>query len=130
MANALQITLEELGNRVRNVETDDEPWVESLVDQAVRLLLSQRRFLATHIANQRVDRESVMDVVGRMVSRVTSNPEGFKSESEGEYRYEQNALVASGNLWVPDEDWALVTPAPSPAFGTARVTATPGWRGW
>lgn len=40
----------------------------------------------------------------RVASRVWSNPDGFKSETEGGYNYELSAAVASGTIWFTDED--------------------------
>lgn len=48
-------------------------------------------------------------VVVRVASRVFSNTDGYKSETEGGYSYEVNAAVASGTIWFTDDDIADLT---------------------
>jgi len=138
VANTLGITFEELQTRAdEDFDTEDRRAVESRLDQAVRLLLGRRPALAAQItahaadAATGVDRDVVIDVVWRAVNRTLSPAAGpYRSESEGDYRYEVNPLAASADLWFPDADLQLVTPQTSSAPRTARVTPSAGWRGW
>lgn len=69
----------------------------------------------------------IQDVLENAVARVLRNPEGLKSESEGDYSYTLNSLDASGNIWFPDSEVdALYSVAPS--YGSIRLGITaPGW---
>lgn len=62
----------------------------------------------------------IQDVLENAVARVLRNPEGLRSESEGDYSYTVNALDASGNVWFPDADLDAVYAAPS-AYGSIRL---------
>ncbi|MGO2188186.1 MAG: hypothetical protein ACTH4Y_08055 [Microbacterium gubbeenense] len=44
------------------------------------------------------------EIVVRVAARVFRNPEGFKSEKEGQYDYEVSAAVASGTIWFTTDD--------------------------
>lgn len=47
-------------------------------------------------------------VLKRMVRRVLRNPDGYTQESGEAYSYSLNPRVASGSIWVTDDDWALL----------------------
>lgn len=64
-------------------------------------------------------------IIARAVARVLRNPaaqEGFASESEGGYSYSLQKLDASGNLWFPDSDLALLRESGRTAgVGSSRI---------
>ncbi len=62
----------------------------------------------------------IQDVLENAVARVVRNPEGLKSESEGDYSYTLNALDASGNIWFPDSDLDAIF-VPSSQYGSFRL---------
>lgn len=52
----------------------------------------------------------VKDVLENAVIRVLRNPDGARSESEGDYAITHNPLDSSGNIWFPLEDLARLAP--------------------
>lgn len=134
MSNALNIRFDDITSRdwgQQYTDADEEP-LTRLLDRVVRRLLARRRRLPEWVASGLVHRDDVIDVVASAMERVTLNPGALKSEAEGDYRYEVNQLVASGNIWFPDDELAQITPggSTSTAIGTAHVRPSPGWRGW
>jgi hypothetical protein len=69
----------------------------------------------------------IQDILENAVARVLRNPEGLKSESEGDYSYTLNALDASGNIWFPDSEIDAIYSVAS-SYGSIRLGITaPGW---
>lgn len=69
-------------------------------------------------------------VVVRVAARLFRNPEGYESESEGQYDYRLRATVASGTLWFTDDDQADLTginPKSTPLPGTVGLSPRWGW---
>lgn len=134
MSNPLSINADDVAARDWNgqIAEDDHDDLNKLIDQVVRRLLARRRRLPEWLAAGLVTRDDVIDVVASAVSRVILNPGALKSEAEGDYRYEVNQMVASGNIWFPDDELAQITPGGSTAtaIGTAHVQPSTGWRGW
>lgn len=81
--------------------------------------------LATAVAQRGFDLEVlasrspslVADVVQNAVVRVLRNPEGYRSETEGDYSYTVNPMDSAGSIWFPDADLDVLCPRPL-AFGT------------
>lgn len=70
-------------------------------------------------------------VICEAVLRVARNTDGYRSEQEGNYQYEQDATVASGKLFFTDENEADLTgihPRKSSRIGTATVLPLHGGR--
>lgn len=63
----------------------------------------------------------IADAIENAVMRVLRNPDGLRSESEGDYSYTANPLDASGNIWFPAEDLDLIAPRRSSSVGTIRL---------
>ncbi|MDR1265930.1 MAG: phage Gp19/Gp15/Gp42 family protein [Propionibacteriaceae bacterium] len=67
-------------------------------------------------------------IVCDAVLRQLRNPEGHRSESDGVYQYTASQTVASGDLWIPDKDKALLQgPVSSGAPGSFGVGTDRGW---
>ncbi len=87
--------------------------------------------VASRLASGTLTERLFKAVVVRVAAREFGNEDGFKSESEGQYSYERNALVASGYLWFSDIDerdlTGRVAPKRAGRAGTATVRRQPGW---
>lgn len=63
-------------------------------------------------------------IVCRLATRVFRNPEGYRSETEGQYSYNLSAAVASGTLWfTADDEYDLtgINPVGPSMVGTATI---------
>lgn len=86
------------------IESEDEEYVQSLVDEAVRILLADCQGLRTRVESGKVDKDLVEDAVKDAVLRVLREDEPtLKSESEDGYSYTKNALATSPDIWITDK---------------------------
>lgn len=98
-----------------------------LIRMAVEQLTAMFPYL-THprTASQRQRASLAVGVIVRAVARVLRNPAataGFQSESEGGYSYSLQSREASGNIWFPADDLAMLKHSGSDfGVGTARIT--------
>lgn len=94
-----------------DLENLDE-WYQQKIDEAVRLLVRKVPNLVSRIAaydpstSTGLDPEFVKDKVMGAVLRVLRDPEGLESETEGNYSYTRNPIVASANIWYTKDELA------------------------
>lgn len=94
-----------------DLENLDE-WYQEKVDEAVRLLLRKVPNIVARMAaynpttGEGIDPLFVKDKVLGAVMRVLRDPEGMQSETEGNYSYKRNPIVASGNIWYTKDELA------------------------
>lgn len=107
MANPLSLDWQILKDRYEGeLDSSNSAFYQMKVDEAVRLLLRKCPGLQDKLDKELLDPEFVKDVVAKAVLRVVRNPEGFTSESEGNYSYSLGNRVASGDLWYQDSELA------------------------
>ncbi len=71
--------------------------------------------------------ETLRDVIVEMVSRVVrAGGSIYRSESDSGYSYTVDARMASGLLWVTEENWADLTGDSAPMVGIVRLSV-PEW---
>lgn len=78
-----------------------------------------------------LDLATYESVICNAVLRIARNTNGYRSEQEGNYQYEQDVTVAAGKLFFTDEeieDFTGVNPRRSTKMGTARVEPINGGR--
>lgn len=83
-----------------------DEWYQEKIDEAVRLLFRKIPTIQSRIASGALDPLFVRDKVLGAVMRVLRDPEGIQSETEGNYSYKRNPIVASGNIWYTKEELA------------------------
>ena len=117
-----------------DLENLDE-WYQEKIDEAVRLILRKGPTLISRMAaydpdtGAGIDPAFVKDKVIGAVLRVLRDPEGLESESEGNYSYKRNPVVASGNIWFTKDELAdlgigtAVVQRPRTVFASTRY----GW---
>jgi hypothetical protein len=94
-----------------DLENLDE-WYQDKIDEAVRLLLRKAPTIVSRMAaydpvtGTGIDPNFVKDKVIGAVLRVLRDPEGMQSETEGNYSYKRNPVVASGNIWFTKDELA------------------------
>jgi hypothetical protein len=136
-------TFEDVNARYEKPLGDDRrAWVEQVIADAERRLVSKRPNLPSNITAGKVDTADVRVAVVNAVLRVIRNPEGYQSETEGNYVYTIAKDVAGGKLYFEADDLALVTPSwvpgatvmssvpiGMPAHRVPVLRERPGW-GW
>jgi hypothetical protein len=110
----------------KTITDAQKPLVEERITEA-EVVLGNRLGDLVAWANTDQRAEALRIVVRRMVLRVLRNPDGFTAETEGNYSYQKDSRVASGTIWVTDEDWALLgLPAKRRRVGSIRI-GLPSW---
>ncbi|MGW8815512.1 Gp19/Gp15/Gp42 family protein [Gordonia terrae] len=87
-----------------------EPEVMTLIgrrlEQVERMITRRIPDLAARISDGRIDQDDVIDIEADAVLRLVRNPEGYLSETDGNYTYQLRAdLSSSGKLEITDEEW-------------------------
>lgn len=90
-----------------------EPEVLTLIErrlaQAERMILRRIPDLAARIADGRIDLADVVDIESDAVLRLVRNPEGYLSETDGNYTYMLHTdLSSSGRLTIEDDEWEIL----------------------
>lgn len=117
-----------------DLENLDE-WYQEKIDEAVRLLLRKAPTIVSRMAaynpetGEGIDPLFVKDKVIGAVMRVIRDPEGMQSETEGNYSYKRNPIVASGNIWFTKDELADlgITTATTAKPRTVWATTRYGW---
>ena len=95
--------------RLDKAEEDIEPEISALI--TVRLEDAERRIrkkIPDLVSKSNADADFKADVVqveADVVLRLVRNPEGFLSETDGNYTYMLSQDLASGKLEITDDDW-------------------------
>jgi hypothetical protein len=64
--------------------------------------------LDDQIAAGTIDVEDVVQVESDCVLRLARNPEGYVSETDGDYTYKLSDNLAGGALGITDDEWAIL----------------------
>ncbi|MFR9803655.1 Gp19/Gp15/Gp42 family protein [Pseudonocardia sp. RS010] len=83
----------------RELDPSESRIIESRVQDIEALI-------ATRVDVSSVDESIVNLVKAEALLRLIRNPEGYVSETDGNYAYERNPATASGRLHITDEEWA------------------------
>lgn len=107
--------------------TDD--FVQARLDEVVDKIESRwGAAVQRRLSSGALKTRTYQAIVVRVAARLFRNPEGYESESEGQYDYRLRATVASGTLWFTDDDETDLTgvrPGATRIPGT--VGLTPRW---
>jgi hypothetical protein len=96
---------------------------QSYLDDALNEVTVRRPSIEADIALSLVTQASLVRVVTAMVLRVLKNPDGKGEESIDDYRFKRDALVASGALYVSDDELRLITGTVIPRARGVRLVA-------
>lgn len=110
--------------------TATEPELDIHIGRATRLLYQLVPGLNARLDAGDITEALVADKITEAVARIVRAPDPrFQVEAELGYRYQLNQRAASGTLWYPDEDLALlrgVSPL-SAAYGTVFISPGRTW---
>lgn len=99
----------DLEARWRPLSASEAVVAQAYIDDAMSILTARRPSLAADVLAGLVSLESATFVVTSMVLRVLKNPDGKGEESIDDYRYKRDASIASGALYVSDDELLMVT---------------------
>jgi uncharacterized protein YcaQ len=114
MAYATFADVQTVSGRV--LTTEETALVERRLAQVERMLVRRIPDLAEQIADGGLDEADVVDIEAETVLRLVRNPEGYASESDGQYSYQFNREAASGKLEILAEEWERLGIKPSRMF--------------
>jgi Gp19/Gp15/Gp42-like protein len=87
--------------------------------------------MEARLAAGRLTAPTYISVICEAVLRIARNTNGYRSEQEGNYQYEQDVTVAAGKLFFTDEnveDLTGINPRRGTKMGTAVVSPLQGGR--
>lgn len=92
----------------RPLTADEQDQVATLLADAELLLKSRIPDLADQVTEGTITEEAVVYVTANAVKRVLKNPDGYTSETDGDYTYELNWRLLSSELDITDREWSLL----------------------
>lgn len=99
---------------------DPEPEVETLItrrlEQVERMLLRRIPDLLAQIAADPTFAADVKDIESDAVLRLVRNPDGYMSESDGDYTYMLRSELSSGKLEILPAEWEILGVTSSKMF--------------
>lgn len=100
--------------------------IEKRLGDVERMILRRIPDLAQQVTDGDIDSEDIEQVECEAVLRLVRNPEGYLSESDGNYSYMLMQEISSGKLEILPDEWSILgvgafgmfVIAPFPAVGT------------
>ncbi|MGW6624208.1 Gp19/Gp15/Gp42 family protein [Nocardia sp. NPDC055002] len=92
----------------RVMSPEEEALVLARLEDVERMIKRRLPDLAARIADGRLLEEDVVMVEADAVLRLVRNPEGYLSETDGNYTYMLQTGTVSGRLSVLPEEWELL----------------------
>lgn len=102
---------------MRPVTNSEKEFLPALLERALRMI--DRTASQYGIEFKDLDAGAVKDVQADMVARLVRNPEGLRSENDGQYAYQIDTRSASGRLELTDSDLASLGLF-APSFGVLQ----------
>ena len=92
----------------RTLDTSETQVVQARLNDAELIIRSRITDLDQKIIDGVILEAAVVMVEAEMVLRLVRNPDGYTSETDGNYTYQLSTEVASGRLSVMPNEWALL----------------------
>lgn len=103
-------------------ELGRKSYVEKKISQSINRLAS--RFgnrIRARLASGALAETLYQDTVAEAVLRIVRNPEGYRTEQQGNYSYGVSAAVASGYLWFTADNMLDLLGEENSPIGTALI---------
>lgn len=118
----------------RELTVEETASVSVRLEDVERMIRRRIPDLDAKITSGVINVEDVVQVESDSVLRLARNPEGYQSETDGDYTYTLNKDLTTGTLGITDDEWAILgvrdssgmfffTPVP-----VAATTWGPVWR--
>lgn len=92
----------------RDLDETEARIVGARLGDAELLIKSRIKDLTDQVSAETIDQAIVVMVEADAVLRLIRNPEGYTTETDGNYSYAIDQSVATGRLKILDEEWALL----------------------
>lgn len=110
---------EELGRPISSLTSDETAQINRWLRRAEAVIRGRLPGLDDLVTAGALTAEVVADVEAAAVARKVLNPEGKVAERIDDYDYRLNENSRRGEVFITDEEWALLTPVSvSVAFST------------
>lgn len=106
----VEMTVDDLQNRYEGVLATKftEVYLATKIEDAVALIEGTCPTVPSRLLSGALLPNNYKRIVADIILRVVRNPGGFASESEGGVSYSMQPVVASGNLWLTQQDIDLL----------------------
>jgi len=101
--------------------------VQAWLDDVEAIILGRLPDLGVDIDLGTPTVATLVMVESNVVIRKIRNPEGYTSETIDDYTYRYNEQVRRGDLFLTDEEWALLRPAVSGGAFSTSPGFVPDW---
>lgn len=102
--------------RWRSLTAEEAVRADELLAEASRTIDAECYGVADRIAAGTLSADLAGDVAVNMVIRRMKNPDGLRSEQVDDYRYVRDDVVASGEMYLTDQERRKLSPRPRGAF--------------
>ena len=92
----------------RPLTDDEKTQAETLLDDVELEIRSRIPDLDDKVTAGDIPEDVVIRVEASAVRRVIKNPDGYTGESDGDYSYQINYQLASGELEITEKEWGLL----------------------
>lgn len=93
------------GKAIDTLEAETVALIETRLGDAERMIKRRIPDLDAKITAATLDVEDVKQVEADMVLRLVRNPEGYLSETDGNYTYMLQQSLSAGKLTVEPDEW-------------------------
>lgn len=107
-----------------------DAYLDTKIEDAVALIEGTCPTVPARLLSGALLPNNYKRIVADIILRVVRNPGGFASESEGGVSYSMQPVVASGNLWLTQQDIDLlngIVRRGKAAPGTIGIGLDAGW---
>jgi hypothetical protein len=102
-------SLEDVSVRWARIPTPEEAAaIQVRLDDVERMILRRIPDLDEQIADGSIELEDLKLVEAEAVLRLARNPEGYVSETDGNYTYQLSQQTIAGRLEILPEEWELL----------------------
>lgn len=106
-ADAADVTVR-WGKAADDVDDETTALIEVRLGDVERMIKRRIPDLDDQITDETIDVEDVKQVEADAVLRLVRNPEGYLSETDGNYTYMLKQELASGKLEILPEEWEIL----------------------
>ena len=92
----------------RELTVEETASVSVRLEDVERMIRRRIPDLDTQVNSGAINVEDVVQVESDSVLRLARNPEGYESETDGDYSYSINKDFAAGTLGITDDEWAIL----------------------